>query len=393
MHFKKTLSLIMALLMLFSLSPYACADYSSPMLTVQTEAKTMVDITNHDSCYEVVQALQKQHIVQGDGHMHFHPNDALTTDAAALLVCRAFYPKEAGSVASAKNCLVEKQLWPKACCDEEIVCQDSAAMLLGAIAKANWKTYDPNQYYIGSVLYNGRTGYAQNVDPVNGATNLKESLMLGLVSLPQDGIYVENLNGILRKDFCIMLYKLVEKKDDTFFSPEITYRMNIVQWGKVEDLMADDIYNVNKYLPKKLLSCFTKENWRVYFTNGCMDNLAGDFYMEESKLWMHDADGFTSRESHFIAINVAVPGENLIHEFGHYLDYKNGMSSNTMTEDETEVNALITLMNGKDYLRNAKQEYFAEAFMEYCLNPAYMKKNCPKVTAIIETDLANIPET
>lgn len=363
------------------------------MLTISAEASsaTMTDITSTDTCYEAVQMLQQQKIVLGTGGMAFHPNEAITPDAAALMVCRAFYPAAANSSFEAKKYLIENRLWSKACCNEKTVCVDSAAMLLGAIAKDNWKTYDSEQYFKEDILSN--TKYLDQVDPENGKGNLKEALMVGLIPLPQSGVYTENTSSISRGNFSQMLYVLVKNKDQSFLKSEISDRLYSVQWGQVEDLMSKDLYEVNKYLPKKLLRSFTKDEWRVFFVDGSMDKIAGDCYVSRSKLWMHDAEGYTDDTNHYIAINVNIDAKYLLHEFGHYLDYKNGRTSETMVEDESEVEALIKLLDGCQYLRRAKQEYFADAFMEYCLEPEYMRANCPKITAMIETDLANIPDT
>lgn len=85
----------------------------------------------------------------------------------------------------------------------------------------------------------------------------------------------------------------------------------------------------------------------------------------------------------------------LYHEIGHMIDfkYKNFIVLSNTREfkeiyEEEKDNFKVDHSN-PEYFRNNRQEYFAQAFSEYLINPERLKKNCPKTYEFIKYNIDN----
>lgn len=80
---------------------------------------------------------------------------------------------------------------------------------------------------------------------------------------------------------------------------------------------------------------------------------------------------------------------SLLHEVGHYVDYKHGFCHNSIPDDvwQSEIGAAKRLGGGSGSNYANKQEYFAECFGLYLLKPAEFRSACPQTTAFIESHM------
>ena len=141
-------------------------------------------------------------------------------------------------------------------------------------------------------------------------------------------------------------------------------------------------------VPLDIRKQFAEDGWKLvvtdqdisstYYNGPVKGELAGLADSLEKKLYVH--------EDHYHIRNA------LLHEFGHYLDFRSGMVSNEDTFNtcyETEKEAFDRPWNPDTHAMSSEAEYFAESFQQYILEPATCKEHQPLtyeyIAALIET--------
>jgi hypothetical protein len=72
--------------------------------------------------------------------------------------------------------------------------------------------------------------------------------------------------------------------------------------------------------------------------------------------------------------------QSVIHEMGHYIDWRNGFCSDNFPADTyaSELSGFLKIDGATDsHNYSSNIEYFAEGFMMYILKPGDLKQNCP----------------
>jgi hypothetical protein len=156
--------------------------------------------------------------------------------------------------------------------------------------------------------------------------------------------------------------------------------VNICQTDGTSQYWADWVNKELEVVPVKLLESFTANGWKMYTTTKNID-----------KVWFNGAYGsvkgvtdWDTKEIYLEDRNNAVL-EATIHEFGHYVDWLNNKISTTSEFQELyaqEGQMFKQAYSVTFYYNN--NEFFAEAFSEYCKNPAKLQANCPNIYTMMQ---------
>lgn len=336
--------------------------------------------------YQAIMYLVDNNIISSCDDGILNPNEPLTNGEFSVMVCKAFFKEDFKDGFSQEKCLnyINNQGFMK----ERTYNTDSiyspiqlfaVANILGSIKQ--WTLpYSSNCYDISYTDWN-------NID-----TKYQDKLFASISAGYITPSSTENIypNGpITRADFCKMLYQiLVVNSDPIFPIPQVLQDIDLIYLDNNTQLYSSPAVYQLKSLPESVLESFIKDNWKLVLVKGNMDKVAGSSYSY--------AIGLTIYNDHTIGMcsrYINLQGYNPInHEFGHYLDFKTGIS-NTLAMDNCVNKETYILKNitGRDYCAKSNKEFFAEAFMEYCyMDSVEFDTKMPLTKALIETALAQL---
>ena len=361
---KKIISAILILLMTCS---YAVA----------ASVTKFSDVPNSRQDSAAIMELANSNVVMGDGY-RFYPDAPLTPNTVKCIVARALENQLFSNVSN-RTC-VPTQVWGYLGNSCDSVESSRAAAFLGVVAQylIGASTFDPNMYYSDFTIVDNK-----NLLTSSEKTGLKEALHLGLISIDSKGNYHVATEPITRGEFCQMLVVL-KHNISLNTSPAILEGIPTKIYGNNTEELNGNAVSYLYYLPKSLLDSFKNNGWSIYFVNGSMSMIIGDV-MTDSGVKLSNAAGYTDYTHHVIAISVT-SGKYILHEFGHFLQFQ---TNSTTVIIPTEDEALKTFSH-RDYCETTSREYYAEAFMAYCMDSSYMENNCPQITAVIKKDIASV---
>ena len=140
---------------------------------------------------------------------------------------------------------------------------------------------------------------------------------------------------------------------------------------KYYDMLSDKL----KLLPKSMMEDVYSNGWGIILTN---EDLAKMYFPDKySKV-----QALTSYKQRLIVIGATdrYLDEAPLHEIGHVVEYINGKIGRTemfINIYENEKDNFKSSKGHGDYARTNVQEYFAESFQEYIINPKQLQENCP----------------
>lgn len=140
---------------------------------------------------------------------------------------------------------------------------------------------------------------------------------------------------------------------------------------------ADDYYHL---IPEHIRNHFSQNEWQIIITT---EDLGTRFF---------DGDPYvlavTSSNDKSIFLDDRTAGvESIIHEFGHYIDFKSGFVSYTKEFADIfnqEVVAFRSVHKTHSANTQNPMEYFAEFYQEYILHPEKIKDICPQTYNFVE---------
>jgi hypothetical protein len=159
--------------------------------------------------------------------------------------------------------------------------------------------------------------------------------------------------------------------------------------GKVSKIVIEYAENRISNIPSHIVEAFIKDGGKIYITDNDLNNIleSNNSKIVQSR---HTLGFFSSKGDN---ISIWLHGSiydsscgTTEHEFGHYLDWKCGWISEHDSlfklafEKERES---FKHIEDDEYFQDP-QEYFAESFKCYCINPKELEKNCPITYNIIE---------
>lgn len=133
--------------------------------------------------------------------------------------------------------------------------------------------------------------------------------------------------------------------------------------------------------PKVILDAFVADGWQIVMTE---ENLS-DKYFQGIYSTVNAVTDSTIKTI-WIANTERAVNKSVLHEFGHYLDFKYGIinrSDEFQRIYEAEKWNFKVVSGSSAYAKSSSQEYFGEAFQQCILNPQGMIENTPQTYAFI----------
>ena len=320
-----------------------------------------VDVPESADCYESVMYLAGHEIAAGTGNDCFSPEQLITVEQWAVMLCRAYGVEAAGDSWQdvSRSSVVEayRQGWlnttavtaPRSpmCC---------SVLVESALAAADVPVYDSTLYEEAASLSS-----ADNI--------LRVGRELGLCADDADANAL-----VTRGEAAIILHAVLTQ---SFHVEEPPAPVTLVNAAGV---------NINDYLlalrqvPEPVLAAFNAAGWtyRIDF----------DYISELSKQLNMSCIGATNYSQKTIYISEA---SATLHEFGHFLDWMLGFPA----EHEQLFRAEAAAAPLRDYAKTNAREYFADCFaywVKYAgnTNAISLLQECAPMTYRYMEDLMRI---
>ena len=314
------------------------------------------DVSESADCYESVIYLAKCEIAAGTGNDCFSPEQLITVEQWAVMLCRAYGAETIGDSWQdvGRSSVVEayRQGWlNETALSAPNIQLCRGALLKSAFAAAKIPVYD-------SVLYAGGVSLPDHENCIRIG---KELQLCGEANTANE--------IVTRRDAAMLLHAILTRAFTVEAPPAPVALVNAAG------------VNINDYLvalrqvPEPMLAAFNAAGWtyRVDF----------DYISELSKQLNMSCIGATnySQKTLYIAEASAT-----LHEFGHFLDWTRGFPA------EYEQLYLAEAQNSglRDYAKTNAREYFADCFA-YCIihgNDSEMmeslRKNAPQTCTYFE---------
>ena len=314
------------------------------------------DVSESADCYESVIYLAKCEIAAGTGNDCFSPEQLITVEQWAVMLCRAYGAETIGDSWQdvGRSSVVEayRQGWlNETALSAPNIQLCRGALLKSAFAAAKIPVYD-------SVLYAG------GVSLPNHENCIRIGKELQLCDEEDDANEI-----VTRRDAAMLLHAILTRAFTVEAPPAPVALVNAAG------------VNINDYLvalwqvPEPMLAAFNAAGWtyRIDF----------DYISELSKQLNMSCIGATNYSQKTLYISEA---SATLHEFGHFLDWTRGFPA------EYEQLYLAEAQNSglRDYAKTNAREYFADCFA-YCIihgNDSEMmeslRKNAPQTCTYFE---------
>lgn len=159
--------------------------------------------------------------------------------------------------------------------------------------------------------------------------------------------------------------------------------------GVIGDVKEDLIKQVQKYfdmIPENVREAFQEDEWSVFITT---ENIGKKYYGANISLL-----ALTIIEDKVIYIDDRKKAvKSVVHEMGHYVDYKNNFVSESKEFNEIYKEELSNFckvhLTHKNNVSTAT-EYFAEVYLVAITDPERVQVNCPKSFGFIMSVSENV---
>ena len=319
------------------------------------------DVSESADCYESVIYLAKCEIAAGTGNDCFSPEQLITVEQWAVMLCRAYGAETIGDSWQdvGRSSVVEayRQGWlNETALSAPNIQLCRGALLKSAFAAAKIPVYD-------SVLYAGGVSLP---DYENCIRIGKELQLCGEANTANE--------IVTRRDAAMLLHAILTRAFTVEAPPAPVALVNAAG------------VNINDYLvalrqvPEPMLAAFNVAGWtyRVDF----------DYISELSKQLNMSCIGATNYSQKTLYISEA---SATLHEFGHFLDWTRGFPA----EHEQLFRAEAAAAPLRDYAKTNAREYFADCFaywVKYAgnTNAISLLQECAPMTYRYMEDLMRI---
>ena len=314
------------------------------------------DVSESADCYESVIYLAKCEIAAGTGNDCFSPEQLITVEQWAVMLCRAYGAETIGDSWQdvGRSSVVEayRQGWlNETALSAPNIQLCRGALLKSAFAAAKIPVYD-------SVLYAG------GVSLPNHENCIRIGKELQLCDEEDDANEI-----VTRRDAAMLLHAILTRAFTVEAPPAPVALVNTAGVNIIDYLLA------LRQVPEPMLAAFNVAGWtyRIDF----------DYISELSKQLNMSCIGATNYSQKTLYISEA---SATLHEFGHFLDWTRGFPA------EYEQLYLAEAQNSglRDYAKTNAREYFADCFA-YCIihgNDSEMmeslRKNAPQTCTYFE---------
>ena len=314
------------------------------------------DVPESADCYESVIYLAECEIAAGTGNDCFSPEQLITVEQWAVMLCRAYGAETIGDSWQdvGRSSVVEayRQGWlNETALSAPNIQLCRGALLKSAFAAAKIPVYD-------SVLYAG------GVSLPNHENCIRIGKELQLCDEEDDANEI-----VTRRDAAMLLHAILTRAFTVEAPPAPVALVNTAGVNIIDYLLA------LRQVPEPMLAAFNAAGWtyRIDF----------DYISELSKQLNMSCIGATNYSQKTLYISEA---SATLHEFGHFLDWTRGFPA------EYEQLYLAEAQNSglRDYAKTNAREYFADCFA-YCIihgNDSEMmeslRKNAPQTCTYFE---------
>lgn len=314
------------------------------------------DVSESADCYESVIYLAKCEIAAGTGNDCFSPEQLITVEQWAVMLCRAYGAETIGDSWQdvGRSSVVEayRQGW----LNETALSAPNIQLCRGALLKSAFDAAKIPVY--DSVLYAG------GVSLPNHENCIRIGKELQLCDEEDDANEI-----VTRRDAAMLLHAILTRAFTVEAPPAPVALVNTAGVNIIDYLLA------LRQVPEPMLAAFNAAGWtyRIDF----------DYISELSKQLNMSCIGATNYSQKTLYISEA---SATLHEFGHFLDWTRGFPA------EYEQLYLAEAQNSglRDYAKTNAREYFADCFA-YCIihgNDSEMmeslRKNAPQTCTYFE---------
>ena len=314
------------------------------------------DVPESADCYESVMYLAEREIAAGTGNDCFSPEQLITVEQWAVMLCRAYGVETIGDSWQdvGRSSVVEayRQGWlneTALSAPRSPMCR--SVLVESAFAAADVPVYDSTLYEGGASL-----SMADNI--------LRVGRELGLCSDDAD------TNALVTRGDAAIILHVVLTQSFRIKEPPVPVTLVNAAGVNVNDFLLE-----LRKLPEQVLDAFNAAGWTY-----CIDF---DYMGGLSKKLNMSCIGATNYSQKTIYISEA---SATLHEFGHFLDWTLGFPAEHEQLFRTEA-AAAPLRN---YAKTNAREYFADCFA-YCIihgNDSEMmkslRKNAPQTCTYFE---------
>ena len=315
--------------------------------------KGFVDVPDTAECCESVRYLAEHEIAVGTGNDCFSPEQLITVEQWAVMLCRAYGVEAAGDSwqDAGRSGVVEayRQGWlntTAVTAPRSSMCR--SVLVESALAAADIPVYD-------STLYEGAAS-------LSSADNiLRVGRELGLCADDADANAL-----VTRGEAAIILHAALTQ---SFRVEEPPAPVTLENRSGIN---ANAILMELQYVPRPILDAFNARGWQLVIDCNYIAELG-----RRSGVGCTGATDYAER-----TIYVSEAGA-VLHEFGHFLDWLLGFP----TEHEQLFRAEAAAAPLRNYAKTDSREYFADCFSYYIIYGSnsemmeHLRKNMPQTCA------------
>ena len=320
-----------------------------------------VDVPESADCYGSVMYLAGHEIAAGTGNDCFSPEQLITVEQWAVMLCRAYGVETKGNSWSELSQSAAEQSYRKGWLNETALSAPSIQLCRGALLKSAFAAAKIPVY--DSVLYAGGVSLPDHENCIRIG---KELQLCGEANTANE--------IVTRRDAAMLLHAILTRAFTVEAPPAPVALVNAAG------------VNINDYLlalrqvPEPMLAAFKVAGWtyRIDF----------DYISELSKQLNMSCIGATNYSQKTIYISEA---SATLHEFGHFLDWMLGFPA----EHEQLFRAEAAAAPLRDYAKTNAREYFADCFaywVKYAenANAISLLQKCAPMTYRYMEDLMRI---
>lgn len=318
--------------------------------------KSFADVPDTAECCESVRYLAEREIAAGTGNDCFSPEQLITVEQWAVMLCRAYGAETIGDSWQdvGRSSVVEayRQGWlneTALSAPRSPMCR--SVLVESAFAAADVPVYDSTLYEGGASL-----STADNI--------LRVGRELGLCSDDAD------TNALVTRGDAAIILHVVLTQSFRIEEPPVPVTLVNAAGVNVNDFLLE-----LRKLPEQILDAFNAAGWTY-----CIDF---DYMGGLSKKLNMSCIGATNYSRKTIYLSEA---SATLHEFGHFLDWMLGFPA----EHEQLFRAEAAAAPLRNYAKTDSREYFADCFSYYITYGSnsemmeHLRKNMPQTCAYFE---------
>ena len=318
--------------------------------------KGFVDVPDTAICCESVRYLVEREITAGTGNDCFSPEQLITVEQWAVMLCRAYGVEASGDSWQdvSRSSVVEayRQGWlntTAVTAPRSPMCW--SVLVESALAAADVPVYD-------STLYEG----AASLSPADNILRVGQEL--GLCADDADASAL-----VTRGEAAIILHAALTQ------SFQVEEPPTPVTLGNRSGINANAILLELQYVPRPILDAFNARGWQFVIDCNYIAELG-----RRSGVGCTGATDYAER-----TIYVSEAGA-VLHEFGHFLDWMLGFPA----EHEQLFRAEAAAAPLRNYAKTDSREYFADCFAYYITYDSnsemmeHLRKNAPQTCTYFE---------